>query len=72
MSKPLAGYYGQKSIRQSQRLKPQEYTVLGVNQPIIAPESRREPSAESQAPTVPAKSSEKGKFWVLLLLHKLL
>lgn len=37
MSKPLAAFYGQKSMSQPQQPKPQEYTVLGVNQPLIAP-----------------------------------
>ncbi|MBK7894025.1 MAG: hypothetical protein WAS33_12450 [Candidatus Promineifilaceae bacterium] len=37
MSKPLAAFYGYKKVNQPQQPKPQEYTVLGVNQPLIAP-----------------------------------
>lgn len=37
MSKPLAAFYGYKKVNHPQQPKPQEYTVLGVNQPLIAP-----------------------------------
>ena len=38
MSKPLAAFYGYRKINHPQQPKPQEYTVLGVNQPLIAPD----------------------------------
>lgn len=38
MSKPLAAFYGYNNTNQPQQPKPQEYTVLGVNQPLIAPD----------------------------------
>lgn len=46
MSKPLAAFYGYKKTNQPQQPKPQEYTVLGINQPLIAPDQ-----SNSQAPS---------------------
>ncbi|MBK8902905.1 MAG: hypothetical protein IPM53_17075 [Anaerolineaceae bacterium] len=68
MSKPLAAFYGQKSIRQSPQPKPQEYTVLGVNQPLVAPEPDRLP--ESWPLALPTASGQH-KFRLTLLLNKL-
>lgn len=70
MSKPLAAFYGQKSITQSQQPKPQEYTVLGINQPLVAPEPAQAPVAETRPLPLPSRS-EQGKFRFSLLLNKL-
>ena len=73
MSKRLAGFYGQKSIsnKPSPRAKPEEYTVLGINQPLIAPDSEQATSPETQLPASSA-GDEPRKFWFSLLLNKLL
>ena len=71
MSKPLAGFYGQKSISQPLQPKPQEYIVLGINQPLIAPETEQEVSSETQ-PTSAKEGGETRKFRFSLLLNKLL
>jgi hypothetical protein len=72
MSKPLAGYYGQKSINnnRSPQPKPQEYTVLGVNQPLIAPDSEQKALPQPQPSSSP-EGDEPRKFWFSLLLNKL-
>lgn len=67
MSKPLAAFYGQKSVNQPQQPKPQEYTVLGVNQPLVAPEPDRLPEAWPLA--LPNASGQR-KFRLTLLLNK--
>lgn len=72
MSKPLAGFYGQKSISRSPQSKPQEYTVLGVNQPIIAPESGQMVPPKTQPLPLPAQANKQRKFRFSLLLNKLL
>jgi hypothetical protein len=69
MSKPIAGFHGQKSIGQSSQPKPKEYRVLGVNQPLIAPESEQVGEPEKQTL---ATSSKKSRFNLSLLLNKLL
>ena len=74
MSKRLAGFYGQKCISNKHltRPKPQEYIVLGVNQPLVAPEIEQAVWPETQ----PLSTSKTGiaprKFWFFLLLNKLL
>ncbi len=69
MSKSIAGFHGQKSIGRSPRPEPQEYKVLGVNQPLIAPESEQlgQPDKPSRL-----SGSTKRKFKLSLLLNKLL
>jgi hypothetical protein len=70
----VAGFYAHRSIsnNRSSQPKPQEHTVLGVNQPLIPPESKQEDTAKIQQLTLPAKSGEKRRFWFYLLLNKLL
>ena len=67
MSKPLAAFYGQKSVNQPHQPKPQEYTVLGVNQPLVAPELDR--LQESWPLALPTASGQR-KFQLTLLLNK--
>lgn len=69
MSKPLAAFYGQKSVNQPPQPKPQEYTVLGVNQPLVVPEQDRLP--ESWPMALPTASGQR-KFRLMLLLNKFL
>lgn len=70
MSKPLAAFYGQKSINQPQQPKPQEYTVLGINQPLVAPELEPTPVPETRPFTLPSRNEQR-KFRFSLLLNKL-
>jgi hypothetical protein len=72
MSKPLAGFYGQKSISRPPQSKPQEYTILGVNQPIIAPESEQVVPSPKQPLPMPPQAKKHHKFRFSLLLNKLL
>lgn len=72
MSKPLAGFYGQKSISRSLQSKPQEYTVLGVNQPLIAPESEQVVRPPKHSFPLSAPANKQHKFRFSLLLNKLL
>jgi len=67
MSKPLAAFYGQKSVNQPQQPKPQEYTVLGINQPLVAPELDQLPEAWLLG--LPNASGQR-KFRLTLLLNK--
>jgi len=69
MSKPLAAFYGQKSLNQPQSQKPQEYTVLGINQPLVVPEPERLPETWPMA--LPTASGQR-KFRLMLLLNKFL
>lgn len=70
MSKLLAAFYGQKNVYQAKEAKPQEYTVLGVNQPLIAPEA--EPVPAQRPSSLPAINDVQRKFRFSLLLNKLL
>lgn len=72
MSKPLAGFYGQKSISRPSQAKPQEYTVLGVNQPIVAPESAQVVPSQKQPLSRLPSAKKQHKFRFSLLLNKLL
>ena len=68
MSKPLAAYYGYKKVNQPQQPKPQEYTVLGINQPLIAP---NEDNSHSQSLPQPANlDGGQRSFLVSLLLSR--
>lgn len=73
MSKRLAGFYGQKSFnsKPSPQAKPKEYIVLGINQPLIAPDSEPAASPETQRPAL-SEDGEPRPFWFSLLLNKLL
>ncbi|MCA9920110.1 MAG: hypothetical protein KC445_19265 [Anaerolineales bacterium] len=67
MSKPLAAFYGYNNTNQPQQPKPQEYTVLGVNQPLIAPDQ------SSHAQSFPQPSNPDGGrrgFLVSLVLSR--
>jgi hypothetical protein len=70
MSKPLAGFYGQKSIRRSQQPKPQEYTVLGINQPLIPPDEAPMILAEAHPVVTSGKNGGQRGFLVSLLLDR--
>ena len=70
MSKALAGFYGQKSIRRSQQPKPQEYTVLGINQPLIHPDESPMILAEAHPVVPPGKHGRQREFLISLLIDK--
>ena len=72
MSKPLAGFYGQKCISRSPHSKPQEYTVLGVNQPLIVPESEQVVLSPKQPLPMLPQAEKQHKFRFSLLLNKLM
>ena len=70
MSKPLAAFYGYKKAHQPQQPKPQEYTVLGINQPLIAPEQDNS-TTQSSTQSSNLDGGRRG-FLVSLLMNKLL
>jgi hypothetical protein len=72
MSKPLAAFYGHKNRHQTEKTKPEEYTVLGINQPLIAPESESEVHTSKRPSAIPFKAEGQRKFRLSLLLNKLL
>lgn len=68
MSKPLAAYYGYKNTNQPQQPKPQEYTVLGINQPLIAPD--QENNTPNVLPQPANLDGGRRSFLVSLLLSR--
>ncbi len=72
MSKPFAAFFGHKSINQSEQPTPQEYTVLGINQPLIAPETEPASTPTMQPMAFPSLSDSQRKFRLSILLNKLL
>ncbi|MEZ4592404.1 MAG: hypothetical protein R3D55_14860 [Chloroflexota bacterium] len=68
MSKPLAAFYGYKKSNQPQQPKPQEYTVLGVNQPLIAP--AQENNTVQSLPSSAKHEGGRRSFLVSLLLSR--
>lgn len=71
MSKRLAGFYGQKSIRRTPQPKVPEYTVLGVNQPLVAPESEATVVSDSKPASAPVQEGNKQRtFWFSALWHR--
>lgn len=70
MSKALAGFYGQKSIQLTDHPKPKEYTVLGINQPLICPDES--PMLLSEAHPLISGTKDRGQrsFLVSLLPGK--
>jgi hypothetical protein len=73
MSKLLAAFYGHKSINRQPLPQPQEYTVLGINQPLVAPkaESAALPAVQPHS-SLPKRGDGQRKFRVSLLLNKLM
>lgn len=67
MSKPLAAFYGYKKVNQPQQPKPQEYTVLGINQPLIAPDQH---SNSAHPLPQPANQDGRRSFLVSLILSR--
>ena len=73
MSKRLAAFYGQRSMNRRSVPQPQEYTVLGINQPLIAPEVEPAPASVVQSPSIlHGQRDGQRKFRLSLLLNKLL
>lgn len=68
MSKSLAAFYGHKKVNQPQQPKPQEYTVLGINQPLIAPD--QDNSGPQPLPQPTSMDGGRRGFLVSLLLDK--